>query len=290
MKKYIYSVLVLFSFCACSSEMDEVSLPAPVQEAAIVVSQKTTSVVNVISFTTNVTDLGNYVWDFGNGEKAVGATVSAAYPFKGEYKGTLTLVTKGGMTVKGFDVSIKSDNYELVKDPIYTILSGGVEAENGKTWVIDSTTMGHLGVGPENTETAEWWNAVKVEKVGLGLYDDELTFILNGAKFVMNNHGTTFVNGGAKDLMKARGGTFPDMEGDVKANYTPADNWTWSIKKEGTKNYITFLDGQGFMAYLTPGPYRYEILSISKDEMHVRQQIAGLSWYIKFIRKGFVKE
>lgn len=283
--KQIIIILMATLWLSCSNDMEEVDLPAAINESAITVSQKNTSTVNVIEFSAGVGETARYEWNFGNGEKATGQSVTGSFPFSGVYKGTLTLVTEGGMTTKAFEVKIDQDNYELVNDPIYNFVSGGVAASKGKTWVLDSLNAGHLGVGPTEVMTADWWNAPALDKKGLDIYDDEMTFTLKGASLQYQNHGRTFVNGAAVPLMKLRGGTVFSGEGDAVMNYTPGTNWTWKIVKEGNRNFIVFPDGQGFFMFFTPGPYKYEILSMEDGKMYLRQQIDGLAWYFRLVEK-----
>ena len=40
------------------------------------------------------------------------------------------------------------DDFSLLNNPIFTLLTGGIDSVNGKTWVIDSARQGHFGVGP----------------------------------------------------------------------------------------------------------------------------------------------
>lgn len=289
--KYIFILLLVSGIVACTQDMDDLSLPAPVAESAITITATETSVPNVFEFSANVPE-AILNWDFGNGNKAKGAQVSASYPFKGTYTVTLTVLSAGGITTKTTELEVINDNYDLVNDPLFNMISGGIAADNGKTWVLDSTMKGHLGCGAVESTTSDWWTANPKDKAGKQIYDDEITFVLKGAQFVYENHGKTYVNGGAADLMKARGATLEDEgnygpAGDDKvATYTPATGWSWSIQKEDGKNYIVFPEGQGFIMFFTPEPHKYEIVSITEDEMMLRQQLPDICWYFKLIRKG----
>lgn len=293
MKKYILIALMALGAAACTQDMDDLSLPAPIEASSITITPTETSTPNIYQFTATLPGDAILNWDLGNGAKASGNTVSASYPFKGAYTVTLTVESKGGMTTKTLELDVTKDNYDLVNDPLYNMLSGGIESTTGKVWVLDSLTKGHLGCGSVTADFSDWWTAAPKDKSGKQIYDDEITFFLKGARFVYENHGKTYVNGGAAAAMQARGATI-EPEGnygaagdDKVATYTPGTNWTWSISKENGKNYIVFPEGQGFIMFFTPAPYKYEITSITDDEMVLRQQLADIVWYFKLIRKGF---
>ena len=99
--------------------------------------------------------------------------------------------------------------------------------ENGKVWVMDSATKGHLGCGESLENPAGWWSAGPVEKTGTGLYDDEVTFYANG-KYVYNPgaDGKLYINWGVTAI-----GPNPGVEPDIdiewpltESTYTFEDN------------------------------------------------------------------
>ena len=67
----------------------------------------------------------------------------------------------------------------------------------GKTWRIAKKEQGHLGCGPSGTEGLEWYSAAPNDKVGTGLYDDEITFTADGSyTYNPGPDGLVFVNNG----------------------------------------------------------------------------------------------
>jgi hypothetical protein len=166
----------------------------------------------------------------------------------------------------------------------YNFLTGGATNANGKIWVIDKDTMGHLGVGPSTSGGPDWYQAGANEKAAEGFYDDEMVFNLNGFKYTYNNHNTTFANGSnAPDIGGAAGG-------DVTVAYTPPTNLGWSITEEGTKKYLN-ISNNGFISYYT-GVSKYEILGLSENRMYLRmldKANAGNAWYLRLVTKGFTR-
>jgi len=295
MKKIIYLILVLVFTASCTEEMKDIMLSEPLTQDELAVQVSATETQNVYNITVTVPE-GIVKIDLGNGSKIEGKTGQASYPFKGDYTILINVAANGGITQKTVVLKVEADNYELLNDPIYNLLTGGSAAVDGKTWVLDSITKGHMGCGPDNTFITEWWAAAPMDKKGKMIYDDEITFKLKGAKVVLDNKGKTFVNGAGEKDMKSRGATlepealYGAAGGDFVATYTTASTWTWGITKDGDNTFINFPTKQAFFMYFVGESDRYQILSLTEDEMYIRVQMPGIAWYFKLIRKGFVRD
>lgn len=223
------------------------------------------------------------LWDLGNGTSGEGNTISGSYPEAGTYTVKLTVFTKEGFASVTKQVVIAQTNTDMLRGPEYDALTGTATNVNGKTWVIEKGTVGHLGLGPITGTTDEWFKAGPEEKKAFGIYDDEMTFNLNGWKYSYANNGTTYAN---KDNAKDLGVT--GATEDVMVNYTPPGNMTWKLVFSGGKKFINISDN-GFIAYYT-GASQYEILSITADQMYLRttsKAVADQAWYLRLSRKGF---
>ena len=295
MKKIIYFIAIILFATSCTEEMQNISLGDPLTNEDVVLKVTETTTANVYDISVTVPQ-GIVKIDLGNGSKIEGNVGQAQYPFKGDYSIVIKVAAPGGITTKTMILKVVNDNYELLNDPLYNLLTGGIDAVNGKTWVLDSLSKGHMGVGPDNAFTPEWWAASALDKKGKMIYDDEITFMLKGAKVILNNNGKSYINGGGKDAMIARGATlepeanYGSAGGDFVGTYNPKSNWTWAISKEGDNNFINFPLNEAFFMYFVGESEKYQILSITADEMHIRVQLPGLAWYFKLIRKGFVKD
>ena len=239
---------------------------------------------NVIQFT-NTSPGFKAIWDFGNGATAEGSTAQASYPLAGTYTVKLTIVTDGGYASSTKTVTIATTNPAMLTDPAFNLLSGGLTNATGKTWVIDRTEVGHLGVGPIGSQFPDWYQAGPNEKASDGFYDDEMTFNMNALKYTYANNGFTFAN-----ASNAAGIGGPTGGGDPSVAYTPATNLTWLVTENNGAKYIT-ISNNGFIAYYL-GVSQYQILSLTNDEMWLRcldKANAGNAWYLKLIRKGYVR-
>ncbi len=284
-KIYCLVAAVAMIFAGCSPEEFDGSLgPVPTSDMVKFTATPKSGNPNIITFKNETPGTATAVWDLGNGSTADGAQVEGSYPLAGTYTVKLTVFTKGGYTSSTQTVTIAADNYAMLNREDYNMLTGGAAAANGKTWRIEAETKGHLGVGPVESNNPDWYQAGPNEKAGEGLYDDRITFNLNGFKFTNDNKGTTFSNFEfVTDLGAAPAGS------DVTVPYTPADNSTWSIVEEGGKKFLVLSNG-GFIGYYS-GATRYEILTLTNDELYIKGNSKKPSdaWYQKLVREGYTR-
>ena len=277
--------LMLIILGSCKKDNSVIELGATPTSAQVqFTSTPTATNANVINFK-NTSPGFKAIWDFGNGATAEGADAQASYPLAGTYTVKLTIVTNGGYASSTKTIIIASTNPAMLTDPAFAILSGGLSNLTGKTWVIDQTQQGHLGVGPIGSQFPDWYQAGPNEKAANGFYDDEMTFNMNALKYTYANNGTTFAN-----AANAQGIGGPTGGNDPTVNYTPATNLTWLITTVNNIKYIT-LSNNGFIGYYL-GVSQFQILSLTADEMWLRcldKANGGNAWYMKLIRKGYVR-
>ncbi|TCC90292.1 hypothetical protein EZ428_13520 [Pedobacter frigiditerrae] len=276
-------MLTILASCKKDDAVKELGKAPTTADVQFTVTPTSTN-ANVVNFKS--TGLGfKAIWDFGNGATAEGVDAQASYPLAGTYTVKLTIVTDGGYASTTKTVVIASTNPAMLTDPAFTTLSGGLSNATGKTWVIDQTQQGHLGVGPIGSQFPDWYQAGPDEKIGTGFYDDEMTFNMNALKYTYANNGTTFAN-----ASNAPGIGGPTGSSDPTVNYTPATNLTWLVTTVNGIKYIT-ISNNGFISYYL-GVSQYQILSLTNDEMWLRcldKSNAGNAWYLKLIRKGYVR-
>ncbi|MGQ1909534.1 PKD domain-containing protein [Marinifilum sp. RC60d5] len=230
-------------------------------------------------------------WDFGNGSTGEGNSVIAYYPLPGTYELTLTITAADGSEgIKTATIDQTETDYEFLDSPVLTMISGGASASEGKTWVVDSLTSGHFGIGDPALNTPNWWAATPLQKTGSGSYDDEFTFKLVDFIFDYVNNGNSY----AKDfrLDDSNYSNPVEVDGtDAKVDFTPADaNWSFS-EVDGTY-YITLSSEKpsffGFDYGAVNNEYRIE--SITETNMTLSCIGGdGNRWYNGLVLKGYVK-
>jgi PKD repeat protein len=276
--KLIFSACIMMLLVACKKDNPQLG-DAPTLADASFTYAPSASNANIIEFTANNTNV-QCVWDFGNGTSAKGASVSSPYPYAGTYTVKLTVFSSGGSKSTTQEITIAQDNLGLLNNPIFIMLTGGVNGPGFKTWVIDSTADGHMGVGPDPISPLgnipEWWSAGPLDKSGAGLYNDKYVFHLNGFKFDMINFGDVYVH---NSLAANFPGSFQNL-GDFTAPYNDVMDESWTLV-EGADTTIT-LSNNAFLGFYT-GVQTYKILDITDSTLSLqyKHHAGGLNWYLR---------
>ncbi|HBL75606.1 MAG: hypothetical protein A2W90_05140 [Bacteroidetes bacterium GWF2_42_66] len=282
-------ILVMF---ACSPEMDDVvDIGAEPTEDQLdfTITPGTTDFKFVLKNTSSVT--GIVSWDLGNGSKSAEISPTATYPLPGEYTIKMTMVTRGGIATKSKTLTQTKTDYSIFTDEKFIFLSGGVDDLDGKTWVLDSLSSGHLGVGKAGTVGLEWWAAAPLAKAAVKvLYDDEINFKINGFAATLINHGQSYVKGFVKT---STGYSNPrEKDSDFIVDYTPSPG-TWFIEEKSGKSYLTLSGATPMFPCFDVGATNgsYEILKIEANllELVTIDRVEGNAWHYQLIPKGYVK-
>lgn len=160
-------------------------------------------------------------------------------------------------------------------------ISGG----NSKTWVWDYSTAKHFGCGETGGNGLNWWAANANEKVGFGMYDDELTFTSNnGYTFNPGVDGLVYVNfasGYKPEFLKTEN---TDYDAQCEALTT-----TFSLEEDGDNTYIVF-PANTMVSYI-PNPEaltnpRYKIVNCTSSVLELVVDNGTIAWFYRFIPKG----
>lgn len=276
--KLLFSACILTLLVACKKDNPQLGAAPTLADASFTYASSASN-ANIIEFTANNPNL-QCLWDFGNGTKAKGSSVTCPYPYAGTYTVKLTVFASGGSKSTSQQITIAQDNLGLLNNPIYTMLTGGVNGPGYKTWVIDSTADGHMGVGPDPVSALgnipEWWSAGPLDKAGAGIYDDRYVFHLNGFKFDMINHGDVYVH---NSLAANFPGSFQNL-GDFTAPYSDQMDESWNLL-ETTDTTIT-ISNNAFIGFYT-GVHTYRILDITDSTLSLqyKHHAGGLNWYLR---------
>ncbi len=295
LKYFLFATLVVFWGC---SEDDGGTTPvtAPTEADAAFTFAPTAENDNIIEYT--ATNEGFiYNWDFGNGTTSTERVATATYPSAGTYEVTLTVRNQEGSASSSQDVVIAETDPTLLDNPLYNLLTGGVDGGGMKTWAVDSASSAHFGVGPsasngdyQGVDYPTYYEAAANEKVGAGFYNDRYTFNLEGFGFDMETQGDIYLNAPQEANFP---GAFDPGVGDLTAPFEPSGNLTWnlSVPAEGATEGDTTLtiSADGFIGYYT-GVQTYKIISITENELFLQFADAAnddLFWYVRLVPEGF---
>ena len=272
------SVLLAIVISACRKENPQLGSPPKETDAVFTYAPSDTN-NNVIIFTATNPDIIN-MWDFGNGLTGEGTVVSSIYPNAGNYTVNLSVFNSGGSKTSSQEIIIEQTDPGLLDNPIYTMLTGGINGPGFKSWYIDSTTAGHFGVGPDPVSalgyTPEWWSAPEMAKPGCGMYDDRFVFYLNEYRFDMITNGDVYVHNTIADQYP---GSFENLA-DFTAPYDNQISESWNVI-EGSDTTLT-VSGNSFIGFGT-GVNTYKIIELTENSMYLAfgHHTGELMWYLR---------
>ena len=122
------------------------------------------------------------------------------------------------------NTSISLDVLVLYSPPVELL-----EAMYTGSWRVKAEEFGHMGVGPSELDTPDWWQAAAFDKVDTGMYDDRYTFTADGT-LTVETFGSIF--GKAPPLAdEFIGDQGLEANGNNEYEYYPTDDFTsnWSI-------------------------------------------------------------
>ena len=295
-KHILFSALVLVGLSWFGCEPTELDKPnigsAPTaEELDFTITQGSDPYHFVIVNTSSVKGVAS--WDLGNGMKDKGDSVIAYYPLPDTYNIELTLYTKAGSAKKIKSHETTETDWSYFTDSLIIALCGGAEDPDGKTWVIDSLTRGHFGVGPSSNYNLEWWNANPLEKSADKIYDDEWTFILQDFRLNINSHGQTLCSNTAVDR-GLTGGYYVeriwnnDFDSWVTTNDANRGNMVWMVEKNEGKYYIKTSPDGAILGFDRGGPNVYEVIFFDEHYLYLRVlDNESTASYNRFIAKGY---
>ncbi|PWE00150.1 PKD domain-containing protein [Marinilabilia rubra] len=242
---------------------------------------------------TPVSGVASIEWNLGNGTVLKGNSVEAYYPVPGVYDLTLTITANNGESnSKVQEVEQTETDYDFLDSPVLNMLTGGADAAEGKTWVVDSLAAGHFGIGPPDGVGTEWWAAQPLQKTNSGAYDDEFTFKMVEFVFEYKNNGDSYVKDFRVDGDAVAEYTNPvPVDGtDYRVNYTPSAA-TWSVVEKDGVNYLQLTSTKpSFFGFDYGGSYEYRIDEITETSISMSTIGGdGNRWYNKLILKGYEK-
>lgn len=274
-------------FACDPSDGDKVKVgPAPTADEIAYAVKVSESNPNIVEFNFENQKATPY-WIFtmltGSEETSIDRSFTKKFVWAGDYQASIQMYDRGGLSEpKTFTINIAQTDPEVCTDRKNVALTGGCESK--KTWVWDAATPGHLGCGSPDVNVPDWYSAAANEKVGTGLYDDELVFELSAqSSFNLLAHDSILVNESAAKTMDPI--NYPDgATANVTVAYKQPLGQTWTFVSNGEKEYIQFGEG-AFPSYVAnPDALggKYEILELTDKILYLRWANNNIAWYYRF--------
>jgi hypothetical protein len=184
-----------------------------------------------VTFTSTVTDVSTYKWEFGDDSVSTAANPVHSYLMSGTYTVKLTVKGDGGEATVSHDVQTLPAFAEM--------LTGGPAATNGKTWVLSTGYIEGVdgGSAVEPSMTILFGSAANI-LTGIGFpeeYDNEFTFYSNGNYKVDNKNGKS-IAGLLYGMFGAEGELVHNAASDAVGlgtkDYTAPASATWTLHED----------------------------------------------------------
>ncbi|HEY0046232.1 MAG TPA: family 16 glycosylhydrolase [Flavobacterium sp.] len=303
LNKLTAAVVLALAFVGCQEEnyeFGDLKAPTNLQVTREIVGATTENPAGdgsgLVNFTATADNAISYQYIIGSTViNSPSGIVEHRFTQNGTNTYTVTVVahgTGGISTSTSFEITVKSN----FSDPeTVAFLTGG----DSKTWYWAAAELGHLGVGPNNTDPAvnyygNYYQATPFEKAGSPssscLYENVLTFSLDGSEISYNldNGGQTFFNASYEGVVGGSAGSDNcydfNTSGEKTVALSPSESVLVTTNPTRTTGTTMTISDGGFLGYYI-GTSTYEILSITENRMVVRAIMgndAGLAWYHTF--------
>lgn len=291
MKKRMFLCLLGIATAASMFSSCKKDTPAPTAEIfATIEGYK-------VTFTPTVSNVSTYSWDFGDGT-AISTELEPVHTYEsfGDYTVALKVTGEGGEATTSKVVQIAATS---LKD----LLTGGIKATIGKTWVFDKAYTVGDGGGPvmATPYRIDIPSAANVlDMFGLGEeYDNEFTFNYDGKYSISPKNGKVLAGAVFGYSSATIVGEPAWAVGLCAANYSAPSNATWTanttdlvIEAIGDandpnvppahstvtikgKNWISFSAGAYFGIYDFPSTATLIIDEITPSKMRVTMLVCG---------------
>lgn len=220
----------------------------------------------VVNFSATADDVITYKYIYEGSEKmAPNGTQTYSFGKTGLHKYVVQVIALGAAGI-GSSTTVEVEVLATYNPPadLLQMLTGG----SSRTWRIAAEKPGHLGLSPGDAFEPSWWVAQPDEKVGLGAYDDRMTFHIDGS-FDYETNGDIW-------------GKAPPMDADFQVpgqelqpfdeyyNY-PLDAFSekWALSAPGGAETLSF-SKFGYAGMYVGGDHAYMITARSENEMTLR--------------------
>lgn len=273
------ALMGLFTASCSPDEVDELTAAGLPSVAGLNVEITVDQTTNYVTF--RLLNEGVIpVWIFSESDMVTENPYQKRYRKAGTYTVDVKVMNNNGMSDAAQTYEFTLDNDYSANHPLYGSAS--------KAWVIDASTAGHFGCGPDASNAAGWWSAAANEKAGTGLYENVLTFKNDGTyTFEVGELGSIFVNTGVTligaDINPGDGNDFAYPWTDQSGNYS-FDNTTLKFPQQHDPYTVV-----GYVpndAYLT-SEIVFQIVTMEENKLELAWVAPdnSIAWFFRYVPK-----
>ena len=195
----------------------------------------------------------------------------------GDYTVRMQLLNSNGVSPNYVEKTFHIDNTLMNFDKYNTMLTGG----SSKEWRIDNSVAGHMGCGESGTTGTGWWSAPPDDKKDWGVYDNRMTFTLEGNVYDFNPGaaGTIYINTGITDEPY---GSHRTDDGNDYLYPVEAQTSEWNWEVEGEDLYLV-LPPKTYWPYYPNMDFvnnpRLKVESISTKTIELVADNGSIAWH-----------
>ena len=265
------SLMVAMALTACSPETfdgpDQNGLPSI---TGVSINKNIDQSVNEATFTVGNLPQGTYpIWKINGTTYSTLSKVAWANSKAGTYDIELRLGNRNGFSQASINESFTFDKSQVDFTPYINRIS--------RMWRINHTEVGHMGCGEPGTDGSNWWCAEPEAKADWGVYDDRITFSVDGVyDYNPGDGGTMYVNTGCSIFSEFNTNDGNDFMAKVDAqtsNYSFDVDGDKIILKLGANTQFPYISSDAQFA----NPV-FTVVKLTNSEMVLLYEGNGITW------------
>ena len=197
-------------------------------------------------------------------------SISKVFAKKGTYNIMLKIGNRNGFSTGGIEKSFTIENDMLDEKTLKQLCD--------KQWRIDYSKPAHMGCGEPGTDGTGWWSAAPNDKADWGVYDDRISFTMDGAyTYNPGEGGTVYVNTGCSIFSEFNTNDGNDFMATVAEQTT-----RYEIVMEGSDRYLVLSANTLFPYISADGQYanpRFRIEDLTSKQMVLVYEGDGINWH-----------
>lgn len=195
----------------------------------------------------------------------------------GDYAVRMHLINRNGMSPNYVEKTFHIENTLINFGKYDSMLTGG----ESKVWRIDNSVAAHMGCGEPGTNGTNWWSANPDDKKDWGVYDNRMTFALEGNAYTFDpgDAGTIYVHNSITDSPY---GEYNTNDGNDYLYPVEAQTSEWKWEVEGDDLYLV-LPAKTYFPYYSNMDFvnnpRMKVESMTTKSISLIHDNGSIAWH-----------